>query len=84
MVDDATHFNAAQFIDPLTTDSVWEPILTLCEAVYTGLPNPSVFDSNSQLRDTFVEICEIHDLEYQKSGKNTRVHKVLKRDIMNL
>ena len=27
-----------------------------------------VFDDSSQLRDTFVEIREIHDTEYQKSG----------------
>ena len=28
MVDDATHFSAAQFVEPLTAESVWETILT--------------------------------------------------------
>ena len=33
MIDDATHFSAAQFIEPLATESVWETILTLWETV---------------------------------------------------
>ena len=28
-VDDATPFSAAQFVEPLTTESVWETILSL-------------------------------------------------------
>ena len=68
MVYDATHFTAAQSVDALTTESVWEIILTLWAAVYTGLSSTLVFDDGSQFRDTFVEICETHDVEYQKSG----------------
>ena len=38
MVDQATHFSAAQFVDLLTTEPVWETILTLWLSAYTGLP----------------------------------------------
>ena len=44
MVDDATHFSAAQFVEPLTTESVRETIRTSWAIVYTGLPNALVFD----------------------------------------
>ena len=54
MVDDATHFSAAQFFETLITESVWETILTLWTTVYTGLPNTLVFDNGSHFRDTFV------------------------------
>ena len=63
MIDDATHFSAAQFVEPFTTESVREIILTLWVTVYTGFPNKLVFDDGSQFRNTFVEICEIHDVE---------------------
>ena len=75
MVDDATHFSVAQFVEPLTTESVQETILTLWATVYTGLPNTLVFDDGSQFRDTFVEICEIHDVEWKRSG--TQHHSAL-------
>ena len=68
MVDDATHFSAAQTVVPLTTESVWETILTLWVTFYTGFPNTLVFDDGSQLRDTFAEICEIHEVEWKRSG----------------
>ena len=39
LVDNATHFNAAQFVESLTTESVWGTIHKLQATVYTGLPN---------------------------------------------
>ena len=39
------------------------------------LPNTLVFDDGSQFRDTFVEIYEIHDAEWQTSG--TQHHSAL-------
>ena len=63
MVYDATHFSASLFAEPHTTEAVWETILTLWATVYTDLPDTLVFDDGSQFRDTFVEICEIHDVE---------------------
>ena len=68
MVDDATHFSAAHFFELPTTESGWETILTLFEIVYTSFPNTLVFDCGSKLRDIIVEICEIHDVELQRSG----------------
>ena len=47
MVDDTSHFSAAPFVEPLTTDAVWEAIITLSETVYTDLPNALVFDEGS-------------------------------------
>ena len=82
IVDNATHLIAAQFVDTLTTESVWETILTLWVIVYTGLPNTLVFDDGSQFGDTFVEICEINNLEYQKH--NITVLLRLEKDIMSL
>ena len=44
MVEDATHFSAAQFADPLTTEYVWQTIFTFWVIVYIGLANTLVFD----------------------------------------
>ena len=66
MIDEATHFNAAQFVEPLTTESVWDKILTLLATVQTVLPNMVVFDDDSQLRETFVEIYKTHNVEWQR------------------
>ena len=35
IVDDATHFSAAQFVEQLTAESVWVTIPTLWATVYT-------------------------------------------------
>ena len=75
MVYDAIHFAADQFVEPLTTDSVWESILTLWATIYTGWPNILVFDDSSQFRDTIVGFCEIHTVEWQKS--RTQHHSTL-------
>ena len=56
MVGDALHFSIAQFVEPLTTESVWETILMLWATIYIGSPNKLVFYDGSQFRDTFVEI----------------------------
>ena len=61
MVDDSTHFHAVPFVDPLITESIWETKLALWRTVYTGQPNTLFLDDESQFRNTFVEICEIHD-----------------------
>ena len=53
------------------------PYLHYAEPVYTGLLNTLVFDDDSHFRYTFVEICEIHDIEWQKSG--TQHHSALCR-----
>ena len=66
MEDDATHFSTARFLEDHS--SLWA-------AVCTGLPNIFVFDNSSHFRDTFVEICEIHDVEWQMSG--TQRHSAL-------
>ena len=63
MIDDTTHSSAGQFVEPLTTESFRETILTLRANVYTVLLNALVFDDGSHFRDAFVEICEIHDFE---------------------
>ena len=68
MVEDATQLNAAQNFDLLTVESVCETMPTLCASVYILLPIKLFFDDCSQFRDTFVEICEIHDLEWKRLG----------------
>ena len=68
LIDDTTYFSAAQLLEPLTTESVWETILTLWATAHTGLPNTLVFDDGSQFRDIFLEICEINDVEWKSSG----------------
>ena len=39
MVDDETHFSAAQLVEPPTPESVWETIVTYWDTVYSILPN---------------------------------------------
>ena len=53
MIYDATHFSAALFGDPLTTESVWETILTLCIAANTGMSTTIVFDDAQSLEIYF-------------------------------
>ena len=74
MVDEATHFSAAQFVHAVTTESVWETVLMLCKTVYIGESGALVCDNGSQFRD-FLQICEIHDVEWQKS--ETQRHSTL-------
>ena len=81
MVDDATQFSATQFVKPLITKSFKKIILTFWAIVYTGQPNTLDFDDGTQFRDTFVEICEIHDVEAQRSG--TQHHSALSTEERN-
>ena len=62
-VAEKVYLSAAQFADPLPTESVRKTILVLWETVYTVLPNASVFNDSSNFRLTFVEIYEIHGAE---------------------
>ena len=63
VVDDATRFIATQLVAALTTKNAMKTILTLRATVCTRLPNILDLDDGSQFRDSFVEICEIHDAE---------------------
>ena len=53
----------------MTTETAREVILTLSAAVYSGLSKTLVFGDGSQIRYTFVKICEILDVEYQRYEK---------------
>ena len=92
MVDDATYFSATQLVHPLMTESVWEIILSLWATACSGLPDTLIFDDGSQFRDIFVEICDIHDAEWQRSGtkhhnalaKGERYHEPIRRTFRKL
>ena len=75
MVDEVARFIVAQSVDPLKIESAQRTILTLWETIFTAFPNTLVFDDGSQFRDVFVEICEIHDVVWQRS--NTRHYSAL-------
>ena len=62
MVDKVTHFSAAQSVEIFYTQNVLETMFTLWAAIYTGVPNSFVFDNGSQLRISFVEISDNHDV----------------------
>ena len=47
---------------------MWETILKLWANVYTGILNKLAFDEGPQFLHAFVEICELHDVEWKKSG----------------
>ena len=68
MVDEATRVPAAPFVSPITTESVLETILKLWANICTDIPSKLVFDEGSQFRDAFIEICDLHDVEWLKSG----------------
>ena len=68
LADEATRFSAAAFISFVITESVQETILKLWTNVYTGILNKQVFDEGSRFRDAFVEIWEVHYVEWKKSG----------------
>ena len=71
MIDYATHFRAAKFVDSFTTESFRETVPTLSATFYTRLPNKMVLDYVSQFRDIFVEICNIRDVEGRGMERNT-------------
>ena len=73
MIDDATLFSVETFVEPFTTVSVWETKHTSWETVYTCMPNILVFYGVAQFQDTFVKICEIYDVEREKS--ETHAHR---------
>ena len=50
----STHFRAAQFEDTFDSSICMGSHSYANEAVYAGLPNVSVFDNGSKLRDIFV------------------------------
>ena len=64
----------------------------LWATVYTGFPNTLVFDDGSQLKDTFVELCKINAVEWQRSGTQhhnalvigERYHEPIRRTIRKL
>ena len=71
MVDDATHFSAVQFVQPLTN---W---IFLGDHTYVmgnwlhWIASILGFDDVLQFRDTFEEICRIHDDEWQPVWNTT-------------
>ena len=75
MVDNETQFRVAEFVEPLTTRSVSETIPTSRESVNTRLLKRFVFDDGLQFRDTLVEISEIYNTKWQRSG--THHHSAL-------
>ena len=68
VTDDAKNFSVAKFVEPPTSKSVWDIILTVWETAYMEFPKAFVFDEGSQFRYTFVEICEILYVERKRSG----------------
>ena len=68
MVDDATHFNAAQFVETLTTEYIKRIHTYVMGKYLRSVTEHIIFDYGSQFRNTFVEICKVNDVEWQRSG----------------
>ena len=48
------HLSSAQFVEPMTIESVWEKIFTLRATLHTCLSYILVFDYGLKPRDSFV------------------------------
>ena len=68
IVDEGTHFSAAQFPPAVSTDSVWQALLKCWGAIYTGLPNRALLDQGSQFGQLFIDIAKIHDIKVENTG----------------
>ena len=51
------------------------------ETVYTVQRITQAFDDESQFRDTFIETCEINDVEWINSGTNNEMEKALVKSV---
>ena len=67
MVDDETHFSAAQFVEHLQGTCLGDHSYIMCNNS-NWIAEHILFDDDSELLDTFVEICEIKDVEWKMSG----------------
>ena len=73
VIDEATRFSAARFLTKsegtkVSTLNIWQALIECWAAVYTGMPNVITTDSGSQFRDTFIDICALHDVKVQTTG----------------
>ena len=68
LVDDATHFSAAPFLSKVSTEAMWESILTCWATVYTGLPHKFITDQGSQSQETFAKMAELHGVKVCQTG----------------
>lgn len=68
LVDNYTHFSAARFLPDMSTNTIWETIVTSWASVYTGLPNSIRVDQGSQLKDSFITIGRASGVEVNRSG----------------
>ncbi len=70
IVDAATRFFAAKFIPKVTTDAVWEAIVSCSSSIYTGLPQCVRIDEGTQFRSICAQLAAFHEVEIKTAVFN--------------
>ena len=68
IVDGATHFSSACFLTTISTESIWDAILTCWASIHTGLLNTIVTAQGSQFREKSIDIAAMNDAKIQRTG----------------
>ena len=63
LVNNATYFSEACFLSGVSSETVWEAILTCWATASTGLPHKLMVDQISLFQKTFAELAELHEVK---------------------
>ena len=68
IVDNGTKFNAALFLDEVSTAEVWNAIVCCWAMVYTGVSNCILTDQGSQFGEKFISLARLSNVEVSRTG----------------
>ena len=68
MIDEGTHFSAAQFLPNISTQTIWTTIIQSWATIYTGLPHRIMVDQGSCFGDSFMYIGAAHNIKIERTG----------------
>lgn len=67
IVDEVTHFSAAQFRSDVSTKTIWATILKFWAPIYTGLPNRMLVNQGSAFRPLFIIIGAVSNVQVNRT-----------------
>ena len=68
IVDEGTHFSAAQFLPDVSTKTIWKAILQCWATIYTGLLNRMLVDQGSAFGPLFINIGVVSNVGVDRTG----------------
>eukprot|EP00171_Calliarthron_tuberculosum_P022911 IDg22911t1 len=70
IVDEGTHFSAANFLSSISVECIWDSILNSWATIYTGMPNRMLVDQGSAFgkSDAFISIATRSNVQVETTG----------------